>query len=113
MKIRVITFAMLKIKYMDFKKLVARYLREVADKIDSDNCEIGETEAMDILKIISHKPLSKEQACNYLNIKRSKFDTLVAAGILPKSRKRVGLKELSWWQDELDNYLYFKEHDNK
>ena len=92
----------------DFKKLVAKYLREVAAKIDSGECELSKTEAMDILKVISHEPLSKEQSCNYINISRSRFDDLVREGILPKGRKRVGLKELSWWRDELDDYLYFK-----
>lgn len=87
---------------IDFKKLVAKYLREVADKIDSDSCELGETEAMDILKVIAHRPMSKEQACNYLNLSRSRFDDLVRDGIIPRGRKRVGLKELSWWEDELE-----------
>ena len=86
----------------DFKKLVAKYLRDAADMIDADSCELGETEAMDILKVIAHRPMSKEQACNYLNMSRSKFDSLVNEGKLPKGRKRVGLKEKSWWQDELD-----------
>ena len=64
---------------------------------------------MDILSIVAHEPLSKEQACRYLNISKRKFDYLVADKKLPKGRKRVGLKELCWWKDELDNYLYFKE----
>ena len=89
---------------VNFKKLVVKYLREIAEKIDSGNSEISETEAMDILKLIAHKPLSKEQACHYLNLRRSRFDELVKEGKLPKGRKRVGLKELSWWQDELDLY---------
>lgn len=97
----------------DFKKLISKYLRDVAEKIDSGDCELSKAEAMDILSVIAHEPFSKEQACNYLNISRSKFDDLVKEGKLPKGKKRVGLKELSWWKNELDNYLYFKEHDNK
>ena len=93
---------------IDFKKLVAKYLREVADKIDSGECELSKTEAIDILSVVAHEPLTKEQACSYLNMSRSKFDDLVREGKLPKGRKRVGLKNLSWWKDELDNYLYFK-----
>lgn len=92
----------------DFKKLVVKYLREVANKIEDDSCELSESEAMDILSVISHEPLTNEQACRYLNISRSKFDKMVADGKLPKGRKRVGLRSLSWWKDELDNYLYFK-----
>lgn len=86
----------------DFKKLVVKYLREVADKIDCGTSEISATEAMDILKVIAHEPMSKEQACNYLNLSRSRFDDLVREGRIPKGRKRVGLKELSWWKDELE-----------
>lgn len=86
----------------DFRKLVATYLREAADRIDCGTSEIGETEAMDILKVIAHEPLSKEQACIFLNLSRSRFDDLVREGKLPKGRKRVGLKELSWWKDELE-----------
>ena len=86
----------------DFRKLVVKYLRDAADKIEVGTSEIGETEAMDILKVIAHKPMSKEQACNYLNLSRSRFDDLVREGKIPKGRKRVGLKELSWWEDELE-----------
>ena len=86
----------------DFRKLVVKYLRDVADKIEVGTSEIGETEAMDILKVIAHRPMSKEQACNYLNLSRSRFDDLVREGKIPKGRKRVGLKELSWWEDELE-----------
>ena len=62
---------------IDFKKLVAKYLREVADKIDSGECELSKTEAIDILSVVAHEPLTKEQACSYLNMSRSKFDDLV------------------------------------
>lgn len=86
----------------DFRKLVVKYLRDVADKIEVGTSEIGETEAIDILKVIAHRPMSKEQACNYLNLSRSRFDDLVREGKIPKGRKRVGLKELSWWEDELE-----------
>ena len=86
----------------DFKKLVAKYLRDTADKIDVGTSEISEYEAVDILKVIAHRPLSKEQACRFLNLSRSRFDDLVREGTIPKGRKRVGLKELSWWEDELE-----------
>ena len=92
----------IKSSMFDFRKLVVKYLREIANKIDAGTSEIDETEAIEIMKVIAHRPLSKEQACRYLNISRPKFDNLIREGKLPKGRKRVGLKELSWWQDELD-----------
>ena len=84
------------------KEAFAKILRETADKIDAGSCELTESEAMDILKVIAHESLSKEQACIFLNMSRSKFDTKIAEGIIPKGRKRVGSRQLIWFKDELD-----------
>lgn len=83
------------------KKYIVKSLRRIADKIDSDNCELTSDQAMDIMSAISHEVLSKDAACSYLNISRSKFDSLVADGKLPKGKKRRGFKELCWFRDEL------------
>ena len=90
------------------KKLVVKVLKETADKIDSGNCELSESEAMDIMSVLSHQVLSKEDACIYLNIHRSKFDTLIREGKLPKGRKRRGFKELVYYKDELDLFIKTK-----
>ena len=84
-------------------KMLSKLLRDTADKIDAGNCEIDEQQAMDIMATISHEPLSKDQACSYLNMSRSRFDDLIRMKKLPKGRKRIGFKELVWFQDELDN----------
>ena len=85
-------------------KLIVKLLRETAEKIDAGTCELSESEAMDIMSVLSHKVMSKEDACIYLNISRSRFDDLVREGKLPKGRKRRGFKELVFYQDELDRY---------
>lgn len=87
---------------LEFKKLVVRYLKNAIEKIEADSCELTEAEAMDILKVIAHEPLSKEQACNFLNLSRSRFDELVRQKKIPKGRKRAGFKELVFYKDELD-----------
>lgn len=87
------------------KKLITRLLRETADKIETGTCELSDSEAMDIMSVLSHEVMSKEQACSYLNISRSKFDSLVGEGKLPKGRKRRGFKELVFYKDELDTYI--------
>ena len=86
----------------EFRRMVVKYLREIADKIEVGTSEISESQAMDILSVVAHEAMSKEQACNYLNLSRSRFDDLVREGKLPKGKKRVGFKELVWWKDELD-----------
>ena len=85
-----------------FKDLVVKYLHEVADKISVGTSEISESQAIDILRIVAHEVMSKEQACNYLNLSRSRFDDLVREKKLPKGKKRTGFKELIFYKDELD-----------
>lgn len=80
-------------------------LREIADKIDSGNCELDDEQAMHIMSTIAHEPMSKDSACSYLNISRSKFDSLVADGKLPSGKKRRGFKEKIWYKDELSDIL--------
>lgn len=87
------------------KKLLAKLLRETADKIDSGNCELSETEAMDIMRVVAHESMSKEQAYRYLNISSSRFGDLIREKKLPKGRKVTGFKELRWYKDELDSCL--------
>lgn len=87
------------------KNIIIKYLRETADKIESGNCELSDSEAMDIMSVLSHQSMSKEDACIYLNLSRSRFDDLVREGKLPKGRKKRGFKELTWWKDELDSCL--------
>lgn len=85
------------------KKLFVKLLRETANKIESNNCELSDQEMTDIMGIMSHRVLSKEQACSYLNLSRSRFDDLVREGRVPKGKKRRGFKELIWFEDELNN----------
>ena len=87
---------------LELKKLVVKLLRDCADKLDVGNTEMSESEAMHIVSMLTHVPVSKEKACLYLNLSRSRFDDLVRSNELPKGRKRVGFKEKCWWLDELE-----------
>jgi predicted DNA-binding transcriptional regulator AlpA len=87
------------------RRIIAKLLRETADKIDAGTCELSEQEAVEIMSAISHRVLSKEQACEFLNLQRSRFDDLVREGRIPRGRKRRGFKELIWYEDELRQYV--------
>ena len=87
------------------KNLITKVLRETADRIDAGTCELSDEEASDIVKVLSHRALSKEQACSYLNCSRATFDNAVRDGLIPKGKKRRGFKELVWYEDELSNVL--------
>lgn len=82
-------------------KHLTKLMRDTADKIDAGNCEMTSEEAMDLMSVLSHESLSKDQACSYLNLSRSRFDELVRLKELPKGRKVRGYKELRWYKDEL------------
>lgn len=86
---------------MNLKKMVISYLKETADKLDTNACEISDAEAMDIIRVLAHEPLSKEQACIFLNTSRSNFDAMIRKGEIPKGRKIPGYKELRWYKDDL------------
>ena len=98
---------------INYKKIVADYLREVADRIDGGNSNITEDEAMDIFHNIAHEALSKEQAASFLHISKSRFDTLIREGKLPKGNKRRGFKELMWYKDTLEAYRSKLEYSKK
>lgn len=97
----------------DFKSLVVKYMRETANKIEVGTSEISESEAIDILRIIVHEAMSKEQACSYLNLSRARFDDLVREKKLPKGKKRVGFKELVFYHDELDAAVWRMKNKHK
>ena len=94
---------------LNIKRLVVRYLRDIADKIEAGNSELSESEAMDIMRVIAHESLSKEQACRHLNVSRSRFDDLIREKKLPKGRKVSGFKELRWYRDELEKAINKKQ----
>lgn len=83
------------------KNLVIRELKNLIERLDTGNSEITDEEAMNILGVIANEAMSKDQACSYLNISRSRFDELVRNGELPKGRKRRGFKELVWYRSDL------------
>lgn len=80
---------------------LVKQLRVIADKIEDGTCELTQEQAINLFSVIGTEVLSKEQACLFLNISRSKFDSLVREGKLPKGRKVSGFKELFWNKNDL------------
>lgn len=94
-------FILILLIMLDLHKLVVKELRKAADKIEAGNCEMSIDEAMHMVETLAHIPLSKEEACKFLNVSRPTFDLHVGLGNIPKGRKRTGFKELVWYKDEL------------
>lgn len=88
--------------------VIRNILAKLIDDIDAGNSAISEADEKMILSCLSEitsTRLSKEQACKYLHVSRATFDNLVHNGKLPKGRKDVGFKELSWSKSVLDEYI--------
>ena len=76
------------------------------DDIDAGNSNIDEEDSIEIAKFIREIvrrdiPMSKYQACLYLNMSRAKFDTLVRQGKIPRGKKVPGFRELRWYKKDL------------
>lgn len=89
---------------------IIKYALEVfLDKINTGNTNMTEEDQIDTIRLFSRildkdERISKIKACEYLEISRSKFDSLVSNGFIPKGRKEDGFKELSWSKFDLDLY---------
>ena len=81
--------------------MLAKALRLIADKLESNTCDIGEQEAIDIINIIAREPMSKQSAAEFMNMSIPTFDLHVAKGSIPKGKKRKGFKELVWYKCDL------------
>ena len=84
------------------RETLANTLIELAGKLKAGTSEVSEEQAIEIVKLVAHRPLSKEEAAIHLNMSTKKFDILVKEGYFPKGRKRIGWKELAWYEDEID-----------
>ena len=91
-------------------KVIRNLLQKILDDIDAGNSNISENDAVEIVKALSEytrkdKGISKYSACEYLKISRATFDRYVAEGKLPKGKKQLGFKELSWTEKVLDEFI--------
>jgi len=90
------------------RRQFVKILRDCADKIDAGNSEIDEEQALKVMSIIAHEPVSMEVASQELNMSRTKFNNLIDAGKLPKGKKVRGWKEKRWYLDELKIFKVIK-----
>lgn len=88
------------------QKILSKLLRQTADDLDQGKYQCSPEEyekAFDTLaQFNQYRELSKEDACSYLNLSRSTFDTYIRNGWIPKGKKKRGFKELSWSKYDLD-----------
>ena len=91
-------------------KVLRKVLVDIIDKIDAGNTYITEEDSIKIAEAIRQcavkdEGISKYSACQYLNISRTTFDTLVKLKKLPEGKHVIGFKEKRWYKKDLDEYL--------
>lgn len=87
-------------------KVIRDLLQSLIDKIDAGNTNITEEDAIEIVKVIKQytdldRRISKYEACQFLGISRATFDNYVREGKIPRGKKEIGYKELSWKKKDL------------
>ena len=85
---------------------VGKTLIDIGNKIKEGKCELTDEQASLILGTVGHIEMNLEQACDYVNLKQSRFRDLVRDGTLPKGHKKAGNSFLVWYKDELDKVIY-------
>lgn len=83
------------------KKIIVKLLRDYANNIENGNSNLTIEECNNILATVAHISVTKEEACEYLNISRSRFDDLVRLGVIPRGKKVKHKNNLVWYKDEL------------
>ena len=97
-------------------RIIRNLLQQIIDDIDSGNSYMSEKEQLetiDFINKINSKELSKLESADYIGVSRATFDNYVRDGFIPKGRKRMGFKELSWSKYDLDNFFIHKKDINK
>ena len=76
--------------------LIARMLRQVADKIDNGSCGLDDEEMLAIGQMMVHRKLNIEQVCQHFGISRATLNRWQQCGKLPPFRKDSGGKDFLW-----------------
>lgn len=89
--------------------ILASYLENIADKLRKGTSDVDKDTLLQCFELLqesdSTQLLSKEQACKYLNMSRSTFDTYIRNGWISPGQKRLGFKELSWTKCDLEKAI--------
>lgn len=89
-------------------KIIRNLLQQIINDIDSGNSNIsesGQLETIQFIQKIYSKELSKLEAADYIGVSRATFDNYINKGWIPKGKKRMGFKELSWSIYDLNKFL--------
>lgn len=83
------------------KEIICQFLRESANKIERDECNLSDQEIETLAGQIIHIRLTKTEAAEYLGISTRTFDRKICEGKQPMGRKDRGSNQLYWYKDEL------------
>lgn len=94
--------------------VIRKLLEESINNIDAGNSNITEDEMFEIVSILTKlnrgiKRYSKRYVCdNILHCSPSTFDNYLKLGLIPKGKKELGFKELSWSEKDFDEAVMYR-----
>lgn len=77
-------------------KMIAKMLRQLADRVENGQCGLDADELMEVGAMIAHRKMNIEQVCVHYGISRPTFYRWVESGKLPQPKKDNGDKEYLW-----------------
>ena len=86
------------------KKYIASIFRKIAEKIETNTCEVDDEELIAIANNLLHRKLNAEQMCHHLGVSRSTLTRMITDGRIPHPKKTLG-GDKYWWQDEVENHI--------
>ena len=102
------------LKTMVKLKLIREILQQTIDNIDAGNTKLSEESCNIILENLIHinegvERYSKQRVCDeILHCSPSTFDKYLALGLIPKGRKELGFKELSWRKADFNDAIMYR-----
>lgn len=82
-------------------KLVGEAVIAAGLDIKSGTSELTDEEAMRIFEAVAHKPISREEVKDMVNVSDNKLYELIDRKQIPAGRKRAKFKERYWYKDEI------------
>lgn len=86
------------------KKIVARMLKDTAEKIDNGSCGLDEEELIALCSMFLHRKINIEQTCQHFGVSRATLNRWQQCGKLPPFHKDCGGKDYLWL-DEAEEYV--------
>ena len=86
-----------------YEEIVAKVLRDYADKLESGTCLISQDEALNIVSQVAHIAMNKQQVADRYGVSTKTIERKEKEGSIPKGHTVSSSKKV-WFLDDLIEY---------